>query len=156
MRFRNPAVPLTEEQLLNRKRVLYQVTTEPQTFSMSTWDVRIEPPEELQRLGFTCSTVRCIAGWALYFGGADIIAIDAAACDDGGTDIEAAGIALLGLTSDEYYGAPGGRKPLFYDTEEDAVDRLRALCAGGEGEGEGEGMHGFSADYVIYDEAFAG
>jgi hypothetical protein len=129
--FRDPETPLTPEQAETRKLTYKQISTEPQTFSMDHWSLQLDwlPGELLKGLGIaegTCGTARCVSGWAQFFGGQDVVAFS--------TEHEniRAGIELLGLTYNEYYGINGhygaGARALFFDTNENAVERMRVIA----------------------------
>ena len=105
--YRDQKVPLTEDQRLLRKRVLHQIETEPETFDMSSWEGE-----------YACGTTRCLAGWAVFFGGeSERYKRQTSWSDDA--------IRLLGLTSDE---CMGGRVILFYETKDAALGRMRELA----------------------------
>jgi hypothetical protein len=111
--YRDPETPLSEDQRLMRKRVLAQVESEPESFSMYTWESR-----ESESSG-SCGTTRCVSGWAVHF-----------AQQDGTWEHghgSTAGIVLLGLTRAEAAGQHDGVS-LFYDSDQGALERLRELA----------------------------
>ena len=114
--FRDPETPLTEDQLLMRKRVYHQVTNEPETFHMFAWENVV-----LDQAGAEmCGTTRCIAGWAVEFERRNL---------NGNYHVESyssEGIRLLGLTRREY-GADAD-VTLFSACNRDVLERLRKLA----------------------------
>lgn len=111
MKFRSPKTPLTEEQMLNRKKVYHQITSEPESFQMGYWDSSI--------FDFECKTVRCIAGWACYFSGKPVTVNDE---DD---NIEQRAIDAMGLSHDEYYA---DWACIFYVSDSYAITIMRRLA----------------------------
>jgi hypothetical protein len=114
--YRDPAVPLTEDQLLLRKKVLHQVETEPETFYMGDWE----------REG-SCGTTRCIAGWAQFLARGQVCYFGN---EQGLPDVEEDAIELLGLTENEYAGDPAAGSGLFYTSNDEALQQLRELAKG--------------------------
>lgn len=112
--FRHPDVPLSEDQLLVRKRVLHQIESSPGTFVMDYWDTDLFEDEE------SCETTRCVAGWALYLAGRRIRPWE----DTPG--IERRATRVLGLTKAERYSPECG--DLFYDDEWSVLLRMRVLA----------------------------
>lgn len=120
--FRDPNVPLTEEQKLNRKQIYHQITTVPESFSMDLWDTEYfaEPYDN-------CGTTKCIAGWALAY--ADIKISDLEIKNDVvSTDLNITREAInaMGLTREEYYSYNSDGLFHLYD-DEGAVERMRQL-----------------------------
>ncbi len=115
--------------------VLKHVETFPETFNMGNW-----------ALETSCGTVACLAGWTLLLHGGYTTALTIhntlAFYNQEGHQVHAGSEArmLLGLTNEEY--CPGGTRPvneytsesvrpLFYTTEQDAIERLRAMVEEG-------------------------
>jgi hypothetical protein len=119
--FRDPSVPLTLEQLTLRKQVYKQISTDPETFFMNTW-------ERLRSTGGACKTTRCVAGWAQFF-------VRGAVYEEGSEPlgippVDTDAIILLGLTEDEYDSIGCGYfdEGLFYLDEDAALERMRQLA----------------------------
>lgn len=116
--FRMPWEPLTAEHLEARRQVLKQAENEPDSFAMGSW----EDADAVTKTG--CTTTRCMAGWAQFFlrGEVDLWSVERDA------------VRAMGLSEAEYYGDdtpwPG---PLFYMSDESALDRLRRLCTAAAG-----------------------
>jgi hypothetical protein len=118
--YRDPAAALSEDQLLLRKRVLYQVETFPATFHMDWWDTAL--------IGFPvaapdCITVRCLAGWALYLSGSPV------RHDETAESVERRATRAMGLTEAERHSSWFG--DLFYDDNGRALLRMRELASAG-------------------------
>lgn len=115
--FRRPGTPLTEDQLLLRKRVLHAIESDPGQFSMRWWDT--------VSLGiqYGCGTSRCLAGWALHLAGAP------ASRPEGSSSVERRAVLALGLTHDEFWGRPRefSGSGLFYAGDAEALARLREI-----------------------------
>lgn len=100
--------------------VLKHVETFPETFDMKTWAV--EAP---------CGTVACLAGWTLLLHGGYTFKHTPRGMpgffNSEGRQVHAGSEAriLLGLDNDEYHTEDDG--PLFYDSNQNAVARLRVL-----------------------------
>lgn len=119
MHFRDPSVPLTEDQLLMRKRVLHQIEAEPETFAMITYQGR----------NARCGTTRCIAGWAVYLTRGYWYK---EGLRESLEEKKQLAVDVLGLTQAEY-GADvrdsEGPYELFYVDNGEGLARLRALAA---------------------------
>lgn len=121
-KFRDPFVPLSPEQAEYRRLVLKQVDTDPASFNMLWWE---RNQKTYIDLGYTeeqaaaCGTTRCLAGWAEYFANGEIG--DSHWSDQ---DHAQAGIDILGLTEEEYYGAARpGAVGLFFTMDGAGVAR---------------------------------
>jgi hypothetical protein len=120
--FRDENVPLSEEQKLNRKQILTQVTTQPETFGMDVWDTEAFPYDVEG-----CGSTRCIAGWALFFAGVstrDLMVRGNVLLTD--VKITQEAVRVMGLSEGEYYRANSAGLFHLY-SEEDAVEQLREL-----------------------------
>lgn len=120
MHFRDPGTPLTEDQLLMRKRVLHQAEAEPETFAMAAYQGR----------NASCGTTRCIAGWAVYLTRG--YWYKRGACEDL-EDKKQLAVDVLGLTQEEYGNDVLDREgpyELFYVDDDEGLARLRALAEG--------------------------
>jgi hypothetical protein len=126
IKFRDENVPLTEDQKLNRKQILTQITSQPETFNMDVWDT-FAFPYELPQDNY-CGTTRCVAGWALFFAEIPIrdlmVKANVLATD---MNITREAVRAMGLTQEEYYrGSSAGLFHLYSD--EDAVEQLHELA----------------------------
>jgi hypothetical protein len=123
--FRDPAVPLSPEQLEMRKLVLKQALSSPETFWMGTWEATSMSGRFRPEDGY-CGTTRCVAGWAQFFARGAVYKDGDAGLGIHRTGVDA--VRLLGLTEREFYPNPDDAG-LFYICEEEAVRRLRELAA---------------------------
>lgn len=115
--FRNPAVPLSPGQLKLRQQVLEQVEKHPDTFNMSDWEYT----------DTTCSTTRCVAGWAQYLArGKVTFGAKDHRPERRGPQVELDAVGLLGLTEEEYYQRD--HDGLFYTSDSWALPWLRELA----------------------------
>jgi hypothetical protein len=124
--FRDPSVPLTQQQAEIRRLVYKEISANPGTFDMESWEIPLEWLNDFDReaMGLQhldeCGTARCVSGWAQFFGGVTYIGCA------GKFENENRGITLMGLTEAEYYSLFSGE--LFYDTNANAVERMRVIA----------------------------
>jgi len=117
--FRDPAVPLTDEQRFFRREALAEITAHPEAFSMIDWVSHTE-----------CGTTMCLAGTVQWIRRGKVY-------PDGIPDSATSGwrippadeeaVALLGLTEAEYHDCDF-RDGLWFTHEADALARLRKLA----------------------------
>jgi hypothetical protein len=116
--FRDKNTPLTETQKLLRKDTLYHIELFPNQFNMQHWDSSEYNASQLNENDL-CTTVRCIAGWALFLAGKPV------GHPESDIVVQNRAIECLGLTEDEYRTNHG---ELFYIFDaEVAVREFREL-----------------------------
>ncbi len=115
--FRNPAVPLTEDQIHLRKLTFKTIVAFPDDFCMNDWERKFEG-------GGQCRTTRCIAGWAQYLARGAVY--EHGDITQGIPPVDEDAIELLGITVDEY----GSDDVNDVNDEDDdkAVERMRLLA----------------------------
>jgi hypothetical protein len=126
VRFRDPAVPLTPDQLHLRKLAYKTIVADPEGFDISDWERHYK-----HHIG--CRTTRCIAGWGQYLARGAVYAygFSCPGEPDYIPEVVEDAIALFGLTAVEYGSDltddddDGG---LFYLPAPLALARLRELA----------------------------
>ena len=119
--FRKPGVAVTPEQMLVRKQTYEQVTEQPKTFAMTSWENEQAGAIDAGGSGPSCRTTRCLAGWAQYL--VRGVVIQHIGFED---DVNYDAIRVMGLSEEEYYRY--GRGGLFFTGDQEAVRWLAELA----------------------------